>query len=247
MSLRASPVSHPASPMQVDNDNEQNDASLPFADNDGEPDPPVPDGPLPLAMQPIVNDDLPKYKPFSLGPMKVKCLHCHAFHFDFEKTTKSTRQNPIFGSCCMNGKVILPFLQKPPGQLACLFSGQHTHSDDFLEDAHSFNSAFAFISMGTKIDRSMNVGGAPPVFKIQGALYHQYSQILPLENISVKYAQIYFYQDPKGQLDRCIANNTRPGRKPSDPPIILNPDVMSDIQVNYSVFSLIILPLTFLV
>jgi hypothetical protein len=233
--------------MQVDNDHEQNDPSLPFADNDDGPDPPVLDGPLPLAMQPIIDDELPKYKPFSLGPMTVKCLHCHAFHFDCEKITKSTRRNPMFGSCCMNGKVVLPFLQKPPGQLAHLFSGQHLHSDDFLENARSFNSAFAFTSMGAKIDRSMNVGGAPPVFKIQGALYHQHSQILPLENGSVKYAQIYFYQDPKDQLAKRIANNTRPGRKASDPPIILNPDVMSDIQVIYSVFSSIILPLTFLV
>jgi hypothetical protein len=57
----------------------------------------------------------------------------------------------------------------------------------------------------------MNVGGDPPVFKIQGALYHQHSQILSLENGSAKYAQIYFYQDPKDQLAKCIANNTRPG------------------------------------
>jgi hypothetical protein len=109
--------------MQVDNDDEQNDAFLPFADNDKEPDPPVLDGPLSLAMQPIIDDDLPKYKPFSLGPMKIKWLHCHAFHFDCEKTTKTTRQNPIFGSCCMNGKVVLPIFQKPPGQLAHPFSG----------------------------------------------------------------------------------------------------------------------------
>jgi hypothetical protein len=36
--------------MQVDNDHEQNDPSLPFADNDEGPDLPVLDGPLPLAI-----------------------------------------------------------------------------------------------------------------------------------------------------------------------------------------------------
>jgi hypothetical protein len=105
-------VTSRVSPMQVDNGHEQNDASLPFADNDEVPDPPVLDASLPLAMRPIIDDDLPKYKPFSLGPMKVKCPHCHAFHFDCDKSTNSTRQNPIFGSCYMNGKVVLLFLQK---------------------------------------------------------------------------------------------------------------------------------------
>ena len=176
--------------------------------------------------------------------MNVECPHCHALHFDCEKTSKSRRNRPIFGSCCLGGKVTLPFLKRPPGQLGHLFSGDHMHSDDFLNNARAFNNAFAFTSMGAKIDKSLNVGGAPPVFKIHGALYHQHSQILPHDNRSVKYAQIYFYQDPQQQLDQRMANNTRPGQRVNDPPITLNQVVMSDIQVNNSLFIANILFLT---
>jgi hypothetical protein len=233
--------------MDVDNDQEPNPPApdvqpLPFIDNE-EAHPPVPD--LPQAMCPIIDETLPIYRPFDLGPMKVECPHCHAFHFDCEKTAKSRRGRPQFGSCCFSGKVTLPFLNRPPGQLGRLFSGDHLHSNHFLDNARAFNNAFAFTSMGAKIDRSLNVGGAPPVFKIQGALYHNHGQMLPHDNNSVKYAQVYFYQDPQQQLDRRMANNTRPGPTPNAPPITLNQHVMSDIQVNNSIFIPTIFFLTF--
>jgi hypothetical protein len=158
MSLHASPVSHPASPMQIDSGDNLNDAPLPFEDNDEEPDPPKPDSPLHLTMQHIISDDLPRYKPFNLEPMIVKCPHCHAFHLNCEKMTELTRCHLTFGSCCMNGRVVLPCLQMPPAQLTHLFSGHHRHSHDFLDNDQSFNNAYASTSMGVKIDRSSNVG-----------------------------------------------------------------------------------------
>jgi hypothetical protein len=247
MSLRASPVSCPPSPMDIDNDQEPNppepdDHPLLFRDNDQQA--AVPD--LPRAMRPIIDETLPIYRPFDLGPMKVECPHCHAFHFDCEKKSNSKRGRPQFGSCCLSGKVTLPYLNRPPGQLGRLFSGDHLHSNHFLDNARAFNNAFAFTSMSAKIDRSLNVGGAPPVFKIQGALYHNHGQMLPHDNNSVKYAQVYFYQDPQQQLDRRMANNTRPGPTPNAPPITLNQHVMSDIQVNNSIFIPTIFFLTFL-
>jgi hypothetical protein len=132
----------------------------------------------------------------------------------------------------MDGKVQLPFLKEPPGELNRLFNGLHLESKHFLDNARAFNSAFAFTSIGAKIDRSVTGGGGPPVFKIQGALYHKHGQILPNEDGSAKYAQIYFHQSQQTQLERRMANNIDPITKMPR----LNQRVMSDIQVNDFVF-----------
>ncbi|KAG5333727.1 hypothetical protein C0989_005025, partial [Termitomyces sp. Mn162] len=62
--------------------------------------------PIPKGRQPY----LIEYPPHYLGPMTVICPHCQALHFDAEKLTKSTRNNPKFGMCCLQGQVNLPRL-----------------------------------------------------------------------------------------------------------------------------------------
>jgi hypothetical protein len=199
-------------------------------------DPDLPVGPLPLAMQPV-DESLPAYNPSDLGPMDVECQHCHALHFKCEQLSKSRRNNIQFGSCCLNGKVLLPFLKPLPRQLARLFNGDHLESEHFLNHARSFNNAFAFTSVGVKFDRTVNTGRAPPVIKIQGALHHHHGHCLPGEDGSVKYAQVYWYETPQMQLRQRVQNNA--GQQ-------LSEHVMAEIQVNYSLFHLNILLLTFI-
>jgi hypothetical protein len=90
-------------------------------------------------MRPIVDEALPIYDSFNLGPMTFECPHCHGLHFDCEKNSNSRRNRLQFGSCCLSGEVTLPFLNRPPGQLGRLFSGDHLHSKHFLDNAHAFN------------------------------------------------------------------------------------------------------------
>ncbi|KAM0874511.1 hypothetical protein ACQ4PT_037356 [Festuca glaucescens] len=52
---------------------------------------------------------------------------------------------------------------------------------------------FAFTSMGATIDRSINGGGGPNVFKICGAVYHWIGSLLPEEGKTPKYAELYIY------------------------------------------------------
>lgn len=47
--------------------------------------------------------------------------------------------------------------------------------------------------MGGKIDRSINVGGAPPIFKINGQNFHLIGSLLPLEGNQPKFAQLYIH------------------------------------------------------
>ena len=139
--------------------------------------------------------------------MNVQCSKCHALHFMCEKLSKSSRINPKFGTCCLDGKVILPFLTAPPQELSDLYFGQDPDSSHFLNKIRYYNNAFAMASLGVKIDHSVTGAGGPQVFKIQGGLYHNHGQLLPNEDGSVKYAQIYFFDSSEQQLNARQANN----------------------------------------
>ncbi|KAG5347434.1 hypothetical protein C0989_011882, partial [Termitomyces sp. Mn162] len=72
-----------------------------------EPEPPL-ELPIPPQLGPV--QPIPRGRqpylmaPHYLGPMTVICPHCQALHFDAEKLTRSTRNNPKFGMCCLQGQ-----------------------------------------------------------------------------------------------------------------------------------------------
>lgn len=47
----------------------------------------------------------------SLGEMNIRCSHCQSLHFDSERLTNSSKRNPKFGSCCLQGQIKLPELR----------------------------------------------------------------------------------------------------------------------------------------
>ena len=55
---------------------------------------------------------------------------------------------------------------------------------------------FAFTSMGAKIDKSINNGSSPYVFKISGQVHHLMGSLLPLDGQCPKFAQLYIYMIP---------------------------------------------------
>ena len=65
----------------------------------------------------------------------------------------------------MEGKIELPLLSVPPDELIQLYTGGDQRSIHFLKNIRTFNSIFCFISMAEKIDRGVNNGTAPPIFK----------------------------------------------------------------------------------
>jgi len=62
-----------------------------------------------------------------------------------------------------------------------------------MENIRSFNSMFAFTSMGGKIDSTMNKGSAPPMFVMNGENYHQIGSLLPQPGNEPKSDQLYIY------------------------------------------------------
>ena len=102
-------------------------------------------------------------------------------------------KKPKFSLCCMQGKVQLPLLRDPPETLRALMQNQDDKSNHFMKNIRSYNMMFSFTSMGKKIDKSMNDGNGPPVFKLSGQNYHMIESLLPTPGSSPKFAQLYIY------------------------------------------------------
>src|ERR1700679_192599 len=155
------------------------------------PPPPPPPGPAALPGPPVQRH--------SLGPMNLQCPHCHALHFSAEKLTSSTRNNLKFGLCCLTGQINLPQFPPAPRQLRDLFDGTSPHSLDFKKNIRQYNTAFAFTSVGVKVDQSVLDGSGPYSFRISGELRHLSGALLPSAGEAPKYAQLYIH-DPQEQL-----------------------------------------------
>jgi hypothetical protein len=63
---------------------------------------------------------------------------------------------------------------------------------------------FAFTSMGTKIDTSVNDQPAPYVFKISGHCHHLMGSLLPVNGESPKFAQLYVFDTTYEVANRLL-------------------------------------------
>ncbi|PWZ05782.1 hypothetical protein Zm00014a_001236 [Zea mays] len=105
------------------------------------------------------------------GPEYV-CPYCHAV-FWFQERVKndsfSTQRKIVYNLCCKGGKVNLKPFECPPPLLA---------------DLLKFDGA---------IDKTINNGTAPYVFKINGVVHHRIGTLLPQRGTQPKFAQLYTY------------------------------------------------------
>ena len=56
-----------------------------------------------------------------------------------------------------------------------------------------YNSIFAFTSTGGKVDNSVNCGGAPYVYRLNGQNHHLFGSLIPDEGEDPKFCQLYIY------------------------------------------------------
>ena len=153
-----------------------------------------------------------------LGPMNVKCNHCNALHFESEKLSTSTRANKKFGSCCLQGQIRLPVFMEPPRTLREMLCGISPLSSSFKKNIRQYNAAFAFVSLGVKVDLAITNAPGPYCFRINGELHHLSGSLLPENGENESYAQIYIH-DPAVQLDMRNRLNQN-----------LDPIIMSNLQ-----------------
>ncbi|TDL22958.1 hypothetical protein BD410DRAFT_703287, partial [Rickenella mellea] len=139
--------------------------------------------------------------------MNVLCPCCKAYHWLGEQLKKSKKNQPTFGDCCLNGKIKLPVLQRPPPALHSLLIGDNVTSKEFREHIIGYNNALAFTSLGGKFDNSINQGRRGPwIYRLHGAMYHNSGGLLPREGKNPVYAQLYIL-DPREALRHRTHHN----------------------------------------
>jgi len=123
-----------------------------------------------------------------------------------ERVYKSRHTSkPEFSMCCMQGRIEIAPFKKLPRPLYNLYHKKDKKSKIFLENIRSFNSMFAFTSMGGKIDKTKNNGHAPPIYVLNRENYHQISSLLPPEGNGPKFAQLYIYDTDNELRNRMAA------------------------------------------
>ncbi|XP_019184791.1 PREDICTED: uncharacterized protein LOC109179750 [Ipomoea nil] len=140
---------------------------------------------------------------FDFGDATNKCVHCGAlFWFEERKKNLSTKASPLFMLCCNNGKIKLPDNKLLPKGIFDLFFGNDELSKEFLHNIRTYNNMFCFTSMGRKIDKNVNKGGAPPIFRLSGQNYHLMGTLLPEQGKEPHFAQLYIYDTANEKINR---------------------------------------------
>lgn len=124
---------------------------------------------------------------------QMSILRCTLWHA--ESLVGGTHSNSgSFSMCCGRGKVLIGNeVLNPQELLAKLISGNRPKSDSFIDNIRRYNSMFAFTSIGAKQDTSINQGYGAYCYRIQGENYHLMGTLLPKENETPAFAQIYIY------------------------------------------------------
>ena len=118
---------------------------------------------------------------------------CQAKLWKAESVRSQKAPNICYSLCCGYGKVELPKFKEAPHTYKNLFHSQDSKSRYFMENIRRYNSMFSFTSMGGKVDKSINNGRGPYVFRLSGENYHRLGSLLPSNGAKPKFSQLYIY------------------------------------------------------
>lgn len=152
--------------------------------------------------------DLPPCPEYiSLGPPSKQCKFCGAIMWNEERVNKRVKNgDPLFSICCCKGQVSLPKVEAVPQYLSELYSDP-VRGPPFLQNIRVYNSMVCMTSNGGKIDHSINRSRGPYVYKILGLHYHQYGSLMPDDDKTPKFCQLYIYDTQNEVNNRMRAVN----------------------------------------
>jgi len=141
------------------------------------------------------------------------------------KTQKKNKE-VMYSNCCKYGQIRLPPFKEPPQFLSKLLnSKEELLSKHFLEKIRQYNSLFAFTSMGGNIDKNINNGEGPYVFRINGQIHHRIGSLLPKEENIPKFAELYIF-DTKNEIQNRIQALNHDSHEEND----INPHIVEAIK-----------------
>ncbi|KAK9669021.1 hypothetical protein RND81_13G103600 [Saponaria officinalis] len=125
-----------------------------------------------------------------------------------------------FSICCQKEKVELPLLQDPPEYLKELLDPNGgRRSSEFRRLIRSYNTIYAFTSIGGKVDNAINQGSAPYCFRLCGQNHHNIGSFLPRDGKQPRFLQLYFY-DTESEIAQRITSLSAGGKNELDPEIV---------------------------
>nr|AAK54292.1 putative helicase [Oryza sativa Japonica Group] len=155
-------------------------------------------------------------KIWNFGGPTCMCQHCHALMWHAERSLHSTVKQPSFGLCCKQGKVALPPLKEQPPYLTSLLTRDGGRSTNYQQNIRSYNSMFAFTSMGGTVDRKINNGHGPYIFRLNGQNHHHIGTLLPEGSNKPRFQQLYVYDTENEIENRIEASKSGASNAPLD-------------------------------
>ncbi|GKD54835.1 DNA helicase, partial [Tanacetum coccineum] len=136
-----------------------------------------------------------------LGQCTCVCRHCGAMFWECEKVASASNTSQFaYNKCCYGGRVILRPPPEYPQYIKELYENAH-----FMENIRAYNQMFAMTSLGANVDKSINNGKGPYVFRISGQLYHWIGSLCPEEGQSPRFLQLYIY-DTTNEVKNRLAH-----------------------------------------
>jgi hypothetical protein len=158
-------------------------------------------------------DVSPPYE--DIGDCNERCRHCGAAFWYGERVLRDSRNNrPEYHLCCSNGRIIMKQQPDPPQYIKDLLS-----NNDFMENIRAYNQMFAMTSFGATIDKSVNVGRGPYVFKVSGQIYHSIGSLCPFENDTPRFLQLYIY-DTQNEMQNRLSHFSNSEQNSLSPHIV---------------------------
>ena len=139
-------------------------------------------------------------QPFNVGKNEYKCFGCNALMFKGELHKGVLGRDAKFSMCCAYGSIQLPDIQPPPEELQHLLTSDDARSKEFRTHIRMYNSAVAFASIGVDFGSVFNFNNGPPVYKLNGQMYHSLGHILPGPGKKPQFSQLYVY-DIQNELE----------------------------------------------
>nr|GEV41507.1 helitron helicase-like domain-containing protein [Tanacetum cinerariifolium] len=103
-----------------------------------------------------------------LGQCTCVCRHCGAMFWECKKVASTSHTSQFgYNKCCYGGRIILRPPPEYPQYIKELYENIH-----FMDNIRAYNQMFSMTSLGANVDKSINNGKGPYVFRISGQLYH---------------------------------------------------------------------------
>lgn len=116
---------------------------------------------------------LPTY--YDCGDCVCVCRFCGALFWYAERVRNRYKTNcPKYNHCCKGGSVVLPLPPTPPSKIYNLYP-----DIGFLNDIRGYNTMFSMTSFRDVVDKDINSGCAPYVFKVSGQVCHWIGSLCP--------------------------------------------------------------------